>query len=78
MVSHLSENQLNLDNDTIHEKLEVGSMVEVLSKNAEPKYGLIRWIGLTPNANGPVAGLELVGYRYFNRNIKRSVYCQYG
>ena len=40
--------------------LDIGSMVEVLSKNQQPKYGLIRWLGFVPNSDKKIAGLELV------------------
>ena len=42
--------------------LDIGSVVEVLSKKDKPTYGLIRWIGFLPNTDKKVAGLELVSY----------------
>ncbi len=44
--------------------LEIGSMVEVLSKNQKPRYGLIRWLGFVPNSDKKIAGLELVSCIY--------------
>jgi hypothetical protein len=49
-------------NTSLQSKLNIGSMVEVLSKNQQPRYGVIRWIGFVPNNDKRIAGLELVSY----------------
>lgn len=49
-------------NVSLKTDLDIGSMVEVLSKRDKPTYGLIRWIGFLPNTDKKVAGLELVSY----------------
>jgi len=39
----------------------VGSMVEVFKVDGDPRYGVIRWIGILPQIKDKlVAGLELV------------------
>lgn len=47
-------------NTHMQSDLELGSMVEVLSKNQNPRYGLIRWLGFVPNSDKKVAGVEFV------------------
>ena len=49
-------------NSPLKTDLDIGSMVEVLSKNQKPKYGVIRWLGFVPNSDKKIAGLELVSY----------------
>ena len=49
-------------NSPLKTDLDIGSMVEVSSKNQEPKYGVIRWLGFVPNSDKKIAGLELVSY----------------
>ena len=41
--------------------LEIGSVVEVITTTAVPRYGVIKWIGRLPNVNYDIAGIELVG-----------------
>lgn len=43
--------------ESIRHGLELNSMVEV---NDPPIYGVIRWIGHTPDSPGTIAGLEMV------------------
>jgi hypothetical protein len=47
-------------NTHMQSNLELGSMVEVLSKNQNARYGLIRWLGFVSNSDKKIAGLELV------------------
>ena len=54
--------------------LSIGSMVEVLSKNAKPRYGVIRWLGILPNSPKMCAGLELVSYAYFVQQSSNSIF----
>ena len=49
-------------NSPLKTDLDIGSMVEVLSKKQKPKYGVIRWLGFVPNSDKKIAGLELVSY----------------
>ena len=45
--------------------LEVGSMVEVLTARGALRFGVIRWVGNTPQVEKKlVAGLELVSEIY--------------
>ena len=45
----------------IPRRLKVGSMVEVSKLDGDPRYGVIRWIGILPQIKDKlVAGLELV------------------
>lgn len=47
--------------------LEVGSMVEV--KENPPLCGVIRWVGLPPGLQEPLAGLELVSMFMWVKNV---------
>ena len=42
--------------------LRVGSLIELPSSHvgSSPLYGTIKWIGLLPNVEGRIAGIELV------------------
>lgn len=40
--------------------LEVGSMVEVVSKHGVTVYGVVRWLGILPGKTNEWAGVELV------------------
>ena len=55
-----STNPQQTRNTPLQTDLGIGSMVEVLSKYQDPKYGVIRWIGFIPNNEKKTAGLELV------------------
>jgi hypothetical protein len=59
-----STNNHRMPNIPLQSNLEIGSMVEVLSKNQKPKYGVIRWTGFVPNTDKEIAGLELVSYMF--------------
>jgi hypothetical protein len=71
--SSTSTNPQQTRNVSLQSKLDIGSMVEVLSKNQAPKYGVIRWIGTVTDNDKKIAGLELVSYiRISNIVIARS------
>lgn len=53
MSTILSKNELGVD-----------SMVEVLSRYQQPRYGLIRWLGFITGDDNQVAGLELVRHQF--------------
>ena len=75
MANGYSQPQL-MGNSPIKTDLEIGSMVEVLSKNQKPKYGVIRWLGFVPNSDKKIAGLELVSrfeLLYYIEGITSSV-----
>ncbi|XP_028410189.1 ubiquitin carboxyl-terminal hydrolase CYLD-like [Dendronephthya gigantea] len=67
-------------------ELDIGSMVEVLSKNTKAKYGVIRWVGFAANSEKKIAGLELeeemeactdgtfLGKRYFTCPPRRGFF----
>ena len=67
-----STNNKQMPITSLQSDLEIGSMVEVLSKNQKPKYGVIRWIGFMPSTNKKVAGLELVSYGCYGRRLQFS------
>lgn len=43
-----------------HEPLEVGSIVEVVSKSGMTVYGVVQWLGVPKGKTNEWAGVELV------------------
>ena len=60
LVFHPGFGDTEMELDIPH-GLKVGSMVEVFKVDGDPRYGVIRWIGILPQIKDKlVAGLELV------------------
>ena len=56
---HVSQHQ-DSNLDQISSGLAVGSMVQMTSRGGAPIQGVIQWIGIVPDYEGYVAGVELV------------------
>ena len=55
--------------DQISLGLAIGSMVQTTSRGGDPIRGVIKWIGIVPNYQGHVAGVDLVSNTKNNYNM---------
>ena len=55
--------------DQISSGLAIGSMVQTTSRGGAPLRGVLKWIGIVPNYEGYVAGVELVSNTKNNYNM---------
>lgn len=51
--------------------LEVGSIVEVVSKHGVTVYGVVRWLGILPGKTNEWAGVELVSISKLDSYVLR-------